>query len=174
MLPWQAEQQIFTPTRIAVHTPSSPAPFAVIPPFIFSLFPHLPFPTLFSSFLSFPTFSFWFLSPSLYSHTLPPSPVIPSREAAASVGGGEKGSGRSRHRSSIQAFTPQFLQVTACLQKDPIPSLWSFSWLCCSLFIAHLNSTCMLNICGHTLDTSRQTENVLFSHSSSYFDDICL
>lgn len=59
MLPWQAEQQIFTPTRIAVHTPSSPASF----PLSFSLSPRLYSPICFPLFVSLPS---------------PPSFILPS------------------------------------------------------------------------------------------------
>lgn len=111
MLPWQAEQQIFTPTRITVHTPSSPAPsFCASLPFSSPVFSHLPSPLCSSSLLS-PSFillSLLFPPPpsvSLLSAPRHPSCLVsPKREVAASVRGSEKGSGRRLHRSSIQAF----------------------------------------------------------------------
>lgn len=110
MLPWQAEQQIFTPTRITVHTPSSLAPsLCTSLPFSSPVFSHLPSP-LCSSSLLFPFILLSLLFPPPPSASLlsaPPHPsclVSPKREVAASVRGSEKGSGHRLHRSSIQAF----------------------------------------------------------------------
>lgn len=145
MLPWQAEQQIFTLTRIALHTPSTPAPFPRV--FLFfssSAFSHLLFPP-------FPS-SLFFLHSAF-------CPIFPKRDVAASVR--SRGQGRSLHRSSIQAFTPQSLQLShSRLLKEPNHSLCPFFSLSAAqvsqwswpihLLVAHLNLKCMQNTWPHT------------------------